>query len=44
MTSVGIVTGASSGMGATCAARLVGDVNVLILADRNADAVGGAAI
>lgn len=39
MTSVGVVTGAGSGMGAACATRLVGDVDVLILADRNADAV-----
>lgn len=42
MTSVGIVTGAGSGMGAACAARLVGDVDGLILADRNADAVASA--
>jgi hypothetical protein len=26
-------------MGAACAARLVGDVDVLILADRNAEAI-----
>jgi NAD(P)-dependent dehydrogenase (short-subunit alcohol dehydrogenase family) len=35
MTAVGIVTGAGRGIGAACAARLVNDVDVLILADRD---------
>jgi NAD(P)-dependent dehydrogenase (short-subunit alcohol dehydrogenase family) len=42
MTSIGMVTGAGSGMGAALAARLVGDVDVSILADRNAEAVASA--
>ena len=33
MTSVGIVTGAGRGIGAACAARLAGTVDVLLLAD-----------
>ena len=33
MTSVGIVTGAASGIGAACARRLAGTVDVLLLAD-----------
>ncbi len=33
MTSVGIVTGAARGIGAACARRLVGTVDVLLLAD-----------
>jgi NAD(P)-dependent dehydrogenase (short-subunit alcohol dehydrogenase family) len=39
MTSVGIVTGAASGIGAACAQRLAGTVDVLLLADVNAAAV-----
>jgi NAD(P)-dependent dehydrogenase (short-subunit alcohol dehydrogenase family) len=36
-----MVTGAGSGMGAACAARLVGDIDLLILADRNAESQRG---
>ncbi len=39
MTSVGIVTGAGSGIGTACAERLVGTVDVLLLADLNEAAV-----
>jgi NAD(P)-dependent dehydrogenase (short-subunit alcohol dehydrogenase family) len=39
MTTVGIVTGAASGIGAACAERMVGLVDVLLLADVNAAAV-----
>lgn len=39
MTSVGIVTGAGSGIGAACAQRLAGTVDVLLLADVNEAAV-----
>lgn len=39
MSSVGIVTGAASGIGAACAERLVGTVDVLVLADLRHDAV-----
>ena len=42
MTAVGIVTGAGRGIGAACAARLVNDVDVLILADRDAPAIEAA--
>ncbi len=40
---VGIVTGAASGIGAACSRRLVGAVDVLVLADVNAAAVGALA-
>ena len=40
MTQVGIVTGAASGIGLACARRLVGTVDVLLLADLHDDAVG----
>jgi NAD(P)-dependent dehydrogenase (short-subunit alcohol dehydrogenase family) len=43
VTTVGIVTGAGRGMGAACATHLVGDVDVLILADRDASAILAAA-
>ncbi len=50
MTTVGVVTGASSGIGEACAHRLVGTVDVLVLVDRNegpatalADQLSGAA-
>jgi NAD(P)-dependent dehydrogenase (short-subunit alcohol dehydrogenase family) len=39
MTTVGIVTGGASGIGAACADRLVGTVDVLLLADVNEAAV-----
>lgn len=39
VTDVGIVTGAASGIGAACAQRLVGTVDVLVLADIHHDAV-----
>ena len=39
MTSVSVVTGAASGIGAACARRLVGTADVLLLADRNETAV-----
>jgi NAD(P)-dependent dehydrogenase (short-subunit alcohol dehydrogenase family) len=39
MTSVGIVTGAGSGIGAACADALVGTVDVLVLNDMNGRAV-----
>ena len=39
MTSVAIVTGAGSGIGTACAERLVGTVDVLLLADVNEAAV-----
>jgi len=39
MTSVALVTGAGSGIGAACAQRLVGTVDVLIVADVNESAV-----
>lgn len=39
MTSVGVVTGAASGIGAATAARLVGSVDVLVLADLRAEGV-----
>ena len=39
MTSVAIVTGAGSGIGAACARRLVGRVDTLLLADLNEAAV-----
>jgi NAD(P)-dependent dehydrogenase (short-subunit alcohol dehydrogenase family) len=35
VTSVGVVTGAGRGIGAACATRLVGTVDVLLLADRD---------
>ena len=40
MTSVGIVTGAGSGIGAACAEALAGTVDVLVLSDMNEAAVG----
>jgi NAD(P)-dependent dehydrogenase (short-subunit alcohol dehydrogenase family) len=44
MPSIGIVTGAGRGMGAACAARLVGSVDVLMLVDRDeASVMSGAA-
>jgi NAD(P)-dependent dehydrogenase (short-subunit alcohol dehydrogenase family) len=43
MTTVGIVTGAGSGIGAVCAERLVGQVDVLLLADVNEAAVSARA-
>jgi NAD(P)-dependent dehydrogenase (short-subunit alcohol dehydrogenase family) len=43
MTSVSVVTGAASGIGAACAQRLVGTADVLILADLNEAAVGAPA-
>ena len=39
MNTVGIVTGAASGIGAACARDLVGTVDVLLLADLNEAAV-----
>jgi len=39
MTQLGIVTGAARGIGAACAQRLVGTVDVLLLADLNEKAV-----
>jgi NAD(P)-dependent dehydrogenase (short-subunit alcohol dehydrogenase family) len=39
MTSVSVVTGAASGIGAACAQRLVGTADVLLLADLNEAAV-----
>ena len=38
MTRVGIVTGAGRGIGAACAARMVGKVDVVVLADLDGDA------
>ena len=38
MTRVGIVTGAGRGIGAACAARMVGKVEVMVLADQDGDA------
>jgi NAD(P)-dependent dehydrogenase (short-subunit alcohol dehydrogenase family) len=43
MDQVGIVTGAASGIGAACARRMVGTVDVLLLADLAADGVADAA-
>jgi NAD(P)-dependent dehydrogenase (short-subunit alcohol dehydrogenase family) len=43
MTTVGIVTGAASGIGAACVQRLAGTVDVLVLADVNEVAVTGLA-
>jgi NAD(P)-dependent dehydrogenase (short-subunit alcohol dehydrogenase family) len=43
MTTVGIVTGGASGIGAACAPRLAGTVDVLLLADVNEAAVTAAA-
>jgi NAD(P)-dependent dehydrogenase (short-subunit alcohol dehydrogenase family) len=43
VTTVGIVTGAASGIGAATAERLVGTVDVLVLADLRPDAVADAA-
>jgi NAD(P)-dependent dehydrogenase (short-subunit alcohol dehydrogenase family) len=43
MTSVGIVTGAGSGIGAACAVQQAGAVDVLLLADIDEDAVTAAA-
>jgi NAD(P)-dependent dehydrogenase (short-subunit alcohol dehydrogenase family) len=40
MTTVGIVTGAGSGIGAACAQRLAGTVDVLLLADLTETALG----
>lgn len=42
MTSVGIVTGAASGMGRACAQQLVDAVDVLVLVDRNELALSSA--
>jgi NAD(P)-dependent dehydrogenase (short-subunit alcohol dehydrogenase family) len=39
MTTVGIVTGAGRGMGAACAARLVDMVDVMLLVDRDEEAL-----
>jgi NAD(P)-dependent dehydrogenase (short-subunit alcohol dehydrogenase family) len=39
MTTVGLVTGAGSGMGMACARRLTKNVNVLLLVDRNEEAL-----
>jgi NAD(P)-dependent dehydrogenase (short-subunit alcohol dehydrogenase family) len=43
MTTVGIVTGAGRGMGLACAGRLAGQVDTLLLVDRDATAVTTAA-
>ncbi|MGO8870739.1 MAG: SDR family oxidoreductase [Acidimicrobiales bacterium] len=43
MTRVGIVTGAARGIGAACAARMVGAVDVLVLVDLDPDATADAA-
>jgi NAD(P)-dependent dehydrogenase (short-subunit alcohol dehydrogenase family) len=43
MTTVGVVTGAASGIGAATAERMVGTVDVLVLADLREDAVGDVA-
>jgi NAD(P)-dependent dehydrogenase (short-subunit alcohol dehydrogenase family) len=43
MTSVGIVTGAASGIGAACAASMAGTVDVLVLVDLDGDATAGTA-
>ena len=42
MTTVGIVTGAASGIGAACADRMAGTVDVLVLMDLDPDATAGA--
>lgn len=39
MTTIGIVTGAASGIGAACARRAIGTVDVLLLVDLRADAI-----
>ena len=41
--TVGVVTGAGSGMGLACATRMAGMVDVLLLADVNEGAVADAA-
>ena len=41
--SVGIVTGAARGMGAACAARLAGMVDILVVADRDEAGLAAAA-
>jgi NAD(P)-dependent dehydrogenase (short-subunit alcohol dehydrogenase family) len=43
VTRVGLVTGAASGIGAACAARLIGTVEVLVLADLHLDAAAAVA-
>ena len=42
MTTVGIVTGAGRGMGAACAARLVDLVDVMVLVNRDEEAIAEA--
>ena len=43
MTTVGIVTGAGRGMGAQCASRMLGTVDVIVLVDRDEELVVDAA-
>jgi NAD(P)-dependent dehydrogenase (short-subunit alcohol dehydrogenase family) len=43
VTSVGVVTGAARGIGAACAARMVGTVDVLVLVDLDPEATADAA-
>lgn len=43
MTTVGVVTGAGRGMGLSCARELAGQVDILLMVDRDAEAVTAAA-